>query len=280
MVFSWLGVLGGWLAAGLAPGGEPVSTQTAPTSSAAAASEAPTRSVFGPVRILLDELPARVREQVRTVVEQPTLATHGPVEAFDCQPPTYSWLLDHPDQAVRLWRHLGAKCMDIENWGAGSFGWHDSQGSAVHWETVLRTTEQRIWYAEGRIKPGVLLPPVLVRAVVVVQFHEGWDRSGHPAVRHQMHLVLRADSHAVALATRLLGSSAPHMAEQYVGQMEMFFGALAWYLDQHPDQAEVLFKELQQPVHTGSAVPNSARTDTTPAGWKAETGVALIHADH
>jgi hypothetical protein len=273
MVFSWLGVLAGWLVAGQAPG-EPAPSQTTPISSASAASEASTRPAFDPVRISLKDLPAEVREQVRTVIEGPTLSTHGSVEAFDCDPPTYSWLLDHPDHAVRLWRHLGAKCMDIENGGGGNFGWHDPQGSEVHWETVRRTPEERIWYAEGRIKPGVLLPAVMVRAVVVVQFHQGWDGSGHPAVRHQMHLVVRADSRAVSLATRLLGSSAPHMAEQYISHMEMFFGALAWYLDQHPDLAEVMFKELEHPLPSGPAAPNPAEAGMTPAAWKATPGAA------
>jgi hypothetical protein len=40
------------------------------------------------------------------------------------------------------------------------------------------------------------------------------------------------------------------MAEEYVGQMEMFFGALAWYLTEHPDKAMVLFEGLKTPQGT------------------------------
>ena len=39
-----------------------------------------------------------------------------------------------------------------------------------------------------------------------------------------------------ALAARLLGPSMPRMAEQYLGQLEMFFSALVWYIDQHPER--------------------------------------------
>ena len=49
----------------------------------------------------------------------------------------------------------------------------------------------------------------------------------------------------------MLGASAPHLAEQYVGQMEMFFGALAWYLDQHPEQAEVMLKGIAHAPEAG-----------------------------
>ena len=42
-------------------------------------------------------------------------------------------------------------------------------------------------------------------------------------------------------------ASGPKVAEQYVGQMEMFFAALSWYLDQHPEKAEEMFAEMRKP---------------------------------
>ena len=170
------------------------------------------------------------------VVEQPTLVTHGPAEAFACQPVVYHWLLDHPDQTVRLWRMLGAKCTDIQQPEEGKFCYQDPQGSKINWSVSLDNGRQRIWYAEGQVKPGVLLPMVQMQAVLVLTYAEGTDGKGKPAVRHQMDLLIKSDSTAVALATRLLGSSAPRMAEQYVGQIEMFFAAMAWYLEQTPSE--------------------------------------------
>jgi hypothetical protein len=222
-------------------------------------------SVFGTSASMpYEQLPAWVRDRVRAVMEQPTLATRGPSEAFHCRPNVYYWLLDHPDQAVRLWRCLGAKCTDIEAQGDNRFGWQDPQGGEVHWHTVLRTARQRIWYAEGRVRPGLLLPSVPVQAVVVLNHAEGCDGQGRPAVRHQMDLVLHANSHAVALAARLFGASAPRLAEQYVGQMETFFGALAWYLSEHPDKATTLFEEIQRPQR-GGVVPAGAITPSPPS---------------
>jgi hypothetical protein len=42
---------------------------------------------------------------------------------------------------------------------------------------------------------------------------------------------------------RLLGPSAPRLAEQYLGQLQLFFSALVWYLDQHPERAAGLLAE-------------------------------------
>jgi hypothetical protein len=196
-------------------------------------------SVFSPVRtnVPVEQLTPTAQRLVMGVLQQPTLTAHGPTEAFLCRPNLYYWLVDHPDQGARIWLSLGAKCAGIEALSEGHYRWSDSQMGEMRWDTVLRTPHQCIWYAQGKVRPGPLLPSVLVRGVVVLNFVEGTDSEGHPAVRHQMDMVLQANSHAIALATRLFGASVPRMAEQYVGQLETFFGALAWYLSKHPDKA-------------------------------------------
>lgn len=241
---GWLGVFAGLLAAGPA--------------------RATPDAAFGP-GVPLEQVAPAFRERVRAVLAQPTLATRGPAETFNCRPAVYHWLLDHPDLAVRLWYALGARCAAVEDRGGGVFGWHDGQGSDVRWQTVLHAGGQRLWYAEGRVKPGVLLPTVGFQAVVVLDYTEGHDREGRPALRHQMRLYLHTDSHAAALAARLVGASAPRLAEQYAAQLEMFFGGMAWYLDQDPERAKALMESLRG----RAAVPADV-----PAGWSAALGAS------
>jgi hypothetical protein len=238
---GWLGVLVGWLAAGA--GGAQAQAQKPEPARAAAPEAVP----FAPARVAVDDVPAAVRDKVRGVLDQATLTTRGPVEVFTCRPEVYFWLLENPDQAVRLWRMIGAKCTDIEREPGDGFCWRDAQGSKVRWDTVLKTPRQRVWYAEGKVNPGPLLPTVDVQAVAVLNHTEGTDAAGRPAVRHQIDLYVKTDSRAVALAAKVIGASSPRVAEQYVGQMEMFFAALAWYLDQHPQKAEEMFAELRKP---------------------------------
>ncbi|HXG09388.1 MAG TPA: hypothetical protein VNK04_06330, partial [Gemmataceae bacterium] len=63
---------------------------------------------------------------------------------------------------------------------------------------------------------------------------------------HQLSLFAHADSRTASLVTRLLGASAPRLAEQYVLQMELFFSALARYLLRHPEQIEPLLSDTVQ----------------------------------
>jgi hypothetical protein len=208
---------------------------------------APARSI-APPRVALEELPADVQARVRPVMEKPTLSSHGPVEAFTCQPGTYYWLLEHPDLATRLWRSLGAQVADISPRRAGVFAWQDEHGSELLWETIYRTATCRILFAEGKVRANILLPSAPVRAVLMIHHQEEALQRGKPGICHQMDLIVQTDSQAAALAARLLGPSAPHMAEQFVSQIEMFYGALAWYLDQYPDQAASLMADLQRPA--------------------------------
>jgi hypothetical protein len=190
----------------------------------------------------LQALPHAVREHVRQVVDSPTLSATGKPETFACRPSTYHWLLEHQDRAVGLWRHLGARCVDIADRGAGRFGWTDGQGSDVHWDTVYQDGQTRIWYADGKVRAAALLPLVSVQAVVVLHYsHEPGHASPEERrvwMHHQVELYLRTDSRTAALATALLGASAQRIADQYAAQLEMFYSALAWYLDQHARRPE------------------------------------------
>jgi hypothetical protein len=181
---------------------------------------------------------------VRWVVEGPTLSARGPAETFAGRRETYRWLLDHPRQAGALWRLLGAKVAEIEERGPGRFGYRDPQGSDVQWEAVLDTGEMRVWLAEGRAKPGALLPAVRGRLVVILVYRESKDARGRPVIRHQAHVIVRADSRTLALVARMLNGPAPRIAESCLSQLQLFFGALGWYLDQDPARAARLYQRI------------------------------------
>jgi hypothetical protein len=203
----------------------------------AARAEESARAAKTPV-LAVEDLPAKVRDAVSAVLDHQTLHTVGPAESFTCDPAQYYEFLDHPDRAVTAWRKLGAKCLTIDDRGKGRFGWVDERGSDVHWDLVQSTPRLRVWYAEGQVRASAWLPTVAFQAVVVLHLSEGRDADGRPVIRHQAELVVHSDNRTAALAARLLGPSAPRLAEQYVAQIQMFFSALSWYFYQHPEQME------------------------------------------
>jgi hypothetical protein len=234
---SRLGLAGGFICAVLP------ALHAAPVADASKTTESPAKSTKAESNsdpIALANVPASHREKVRAILTHPTLHTRGPVEVFRGQPLLYEWLLDHPDKAVLIWRRIGARCAEITERGNGRFGWSEKDGSDIVWETVSRSPTQRVWYAEGSASPGPLLPMVSIRAVVVMRHAESVDPVGRRLIHHQAELYMQTDSKAAALMARLVGSTAPKLAEQCVGQMEIFFSALVWYLDRHPDRMDAL----------------------------------------
>jgi hypothetical protein len=193
--------------------------------------------------IPLDSFSPAVRDKVQGVLEKPTLSSRSVPETFNTDHASYRYLLEHPDHAIKLWRKLGAKVAEIDDQG-GAYVWQDGQGSEVTWQIAHREPGRFIvWYAEGKVKPTMLLAAQPFRAVAMLQYTEGIDVNGLPAVRHQVHFHLRCEGRAITLVAKILGNSAPRLAEQYLGQLQMFYGGLGWYLYQDQDRAKKLFKD-------------------------------------
>jgi len=208
-------------------------------------------------RVPLAEVPEVLRARVRQVIERPTLFSHGPAEAFTGRPTLYRWFLDHPDRAVVAWRRLGATCTEITDCGAGRFLWKDGQGSEISWQTIHDSPSLRIWYAEGQMRPGFLLPAVPVKVVLLLRHGSRPDGPSQTVIFHQADVFLQTDSQTATLLAQLLGHSAPYMAEQGLGQVEMFFSALVWYLGQHPERAARLLATI--PAKTEPTVEGKMR---------------------
>lgn len=192
---------------------------------------------------VLDQRTTAIAKQI---MDRPTAQARGPAETFPCTPEQYYWLLDNPDRAVTAWRRLGAKCVSIQRRGPTTFGYADDAGSDVTWEMVHKANGIRIWLAEGKVKPGPLLPIVPVKALIILRATESKTPDGITMIQHHTEAAIHTDSKAAAAATKLMGQSAPRLAEQGLGQLQLFFSALAFYADRHPEKVEMLFKVEKQ----------------------------------
>jgi hypothetical protein len=193
-----------------------------------------------PLPVAASALPPEVREQISKAVLSPTMMARGPAEEFPAN--CYDWLLDHPDRVALAWRRLGVPCVGIVSRGEGVFGWNDGQGSDLAWQCVWRSTAGRIWYAEGRARPGPHLPAIPVRAVAVLRCSQRRESDGRTFVTHDIDVYMQTDSRAAALIMKLIGPAAPHLAEQGASQLLLFFSGIARHLEAHPEQTMDLLK--------------------------------------
>jgi hypothetical protein len=191
-----------------------------------------------------EQLPVEVRDKVRLILESPTLVSKAPAESFLAAVDVYQWLLANPKIAIQLWRQLGAKVSDISEPQPGRYVWRDGQGSEVSWWVVHSAPGVQVWYIEGKAKPKGFLVPAQFRALATLHYRVTPRDDGKSAIRHQVQFHLRCDGKAVALAAKLMGASAPRLAEQYLGQLQVFHGGMAWYLCQDKERARRMLTKI------------------------------------
>ena len=184
-------------------------------------------------------IPEEWQEKVRAVITDPTLSAKGPAEVFTCDPTTYEWLLENPHHAVTMWKMLGAKCSGIEKNSENTFYSREASGNNIQFHLITDKDGLKVWYAHGVGKPTALLPAIPIQAVIVLQYQESVINK---SVKHQMTVYAKTESKAAAIVSKAFGSSMVGMSEKTVGQMQMFFGALPWYLERNPERAENLLK--------------------------------------
>jgi hypothetical protein len=198
------------------------------------------RSPAASVLAALNLLPEAVREPVRQVLTRPTITAQAAPEEFAARPELYAWLLDHPDRASLAWQRMGVPAVMITAQGENRWSWSDGEGSELTWQTVWRSAEGRIWYAEGHAKPGAMLPVIPVRAVAILRHSRDGEETNPAHIRQQVDIYLQTDSRAAGLVARLLGPAGPRMADQGAGQLLLFFSLLCRHFERNPDQVEQL----------------------------------------
>jgi hypothetical protein len=193
-----------------------------------------------PLPVALEAMPAATRDALSKVMKDPTLTAVSPAEEFVAQPDMYQWLLDHPDRTAGAWRKMGVAAVEIKPLKDGRFCWKDENGSELVWQNVAQGPTGRVWYAEGKVNPGPLLPTVAVKAVAVLTYADTPRSTGDAVIKHQIEVFLHTDSKAAALATKVLGDGAPRMASQGSEQLLMFFSGIAKYAHDKPEKARGL----------------------------------------
>ena len=194
----------------------------------------------GPVRAsVIDSVDPAFRDAVARVMAKPTLSARGTADEIVCTAEVYDWLIEHPDRVALAWRRLKVPCVEITDLGSGRFFWAED-GSELVWQTVGRFADGVVWYATGKVKPAAVGPTVPVRAVVVMSFPKQPAAGGLAAIKPVVQAYLHTDSRAANTVMRLLGPTAPKLAQEAAEQLIYFFGGVAKYVQKHPDRSDAL----------------------------------------
>ncbi len=182
------------------------------------------------------------RETVAGIIKAPTITAKATDDEFAAHPTVYDWLVEHPDRTTQAWKRLKIPCVDITDLGKGQFFWSDETGSELTWQTVGRFEHGVVWYATGKVKPGALLPTIPVKAVAVLHAPRGAvdKETGHATFKPTVQFYLVSESRFAAGLVKMMGPSAPKMAEESAEQFLFFFSGIARTIARKPEQLEPL----------------------------------------
>jgi len=233
---QWLAALFAlWLAIGAAAAQQPEPMPAPPAPAVMPGPRPPAHRI-----VLSEVVDPRYREAVLAVARKPTLASRAAYPEFVGTSAFYDWLLDHPDRVSLAWQRRKVPCVAISDRGNGTFSWDDGEGSMLTWQTVGRFADGLVWYATGKVKASAITPSVPVKAVVVMVHPKKTLGNGTVSITPMAQVYLQTDSKAAKIVLKLLGPSAPQLAEQGVEQLLFFFAGIAQYAQKHPDKSDAL----------------------------------------
>ncbi len=189
----------------------------------------------------MDYVTEKHKDAVAAVLKSPTISSKSVEAEFTVYPNVYDWLLEHPDRTSLAWQRLEIPCVDITDLGKGQFYWTDEHGSELSWQTVGTFENGRIWFATGKVKAGVLMPTIPVKAVAVLQApRTATDEDGVCRIKPQVHVYIQCDSALATAAMKLAGPAAPKMAEEGAEQLLFYFSGIGRTIYKRPEKLEML----------------------------------------
>ncbi len=193
--------------------------------------------------VSLEKTPANLRDAIYNVIKHPSIQTSTKMDRFYGYDTLYLWLLDHPATVALGWRRLGIPALDIREIQSGKFQWKDERNQLT-WITVARGSAGRVWYAEGTVNPGPMMPIIPVRAVAVLHHDFYLDKENRTIIVHRVDCYMQSESKIANLVTKMMGSSASHMAESGADQLLFYFSGITRYLYKYPKYTRELLKPI------------------------------------
>ena len=176
--------------------------------------------------IPLRELPDAVRAKISSVVQQPTIYRRLPVEAIECDPELYTFLVRYPEVVVNIWQLMGVTRVQIRRVAPYVFDADDGAGTQSRVELLYASREKHLLYANGFYEGPLLKRRVTGRCVLLLQSSYSTTAEERPLISSRLDLFVSLDNVGAELVAKtlhpLVGKTADHNFQEsmrFVAQM-------------------------------------------------------------
>jgi hypothetical protein len=217
-----------WLIAGFALGlslaiSSPWAKAASPTlaTSSRAAREDAIRS------IPFDKLGAELRAKVASTVGQGCVYRRLPVQAIDCDPDLYLFLVRHPEIVVNIWEVMNISNVALVRTGPDTFRATDNAGTLCEVKYCYSSFDTHLIYAEGSYSGPLLARPVRARCVLLLKSGYMQETNGRHFVTSRMDTFIQIDHVGVDLIAKTLQPLMHRSADYNFVETAAFFGTIS-----------------------------------------------------
>jgi hypothetical protein len=153
--------------------------------------------------IPFNQLDERVRAGLTPVVSSPSLYRRLPVQAVDCDPDLFQFLVRYPEVIVDIWRLMEVTKVQVTRTGPTTFETSDGSGTVASVELVYGTPHMHVFYASGFYE-GPLLRNRLTGSCVLLLRSAYATQSGRYQITNTLDVFAKMDNAGVELLAKTL----------------------------------------------------------------------------
>ena len=201
--------------------------------------------------IPLDKLDPSQRARVESILSNTSVFRRLPVRVVDCRPEMYTFLVNHPDVIVNIWRVLGVTQLEARQVAPGKYQIADHAGTTGTIEMLYQTPDTHIALAEGRYEGALSLRPAKGRCLLVFKTGYVHETDGRYYITTRLDSFLSIEPGAAELVTKILQPVVGKVADSNFTQSIAFLGGLSRTAEVNPRGVERLSKKLTDVLPSG-----------------------------
>ncbi len=199
--------------------------------------------------IPLQNIDEKQRRKVHRVLTDCSLYRRMPMGVVPCNPDLFTFLMQHPEVLVDIWRELGISRVDLQRVGENRFRLTDNAGTTAQLLIVEQKCEpgaqnRIVMYAEGAYEGKPFKRPVRAQCVLLLRSGSFLETNHEDYVAARLDTFVRIDRTSIKLFAKAMHPWVGKTADANFIDTLTFVSNLSQAATNNPHQLEQLVHKL------------------------------------
>lgn len=177
--------------------------------------------------IPLDKLTCDAQATVKSVLSNVSIYRRMPVQAIQCDPEMYLFLVRHPDVVVNIWQVLGITQISLAQLDADCYRLTDSAGTEGTVRLLYQSPDTHLIYTEGKYEGPFSTKPTHGRVVLLMKTGYVRQSDGQCLITVRLDTFMQVEPGGVEVFTKTFQPIMGKIADINFAQTIGFVGSLS-----------------------------------------------------